>query len=212
MSQEHRRQVDSEGAVGFRSDFISKVPKPDAILNELNQNVAHLFKKNGERPNIKHATAIQNFLFGIKIGAEMNQIDDAEYPDLVLYSDPSYSLASQADVGIILNVALLVEQLKGNGNWIEEKKGGQFIYKGNIDNYFILAGVEEASHVKYEEQDPMGAGLHPKTTSLAEYDAQPHEYIALQQKLEVAERLMMHADTIDVIRLRIENARQSSSK
>lgn len=207
MSFEQRRQVNFEGVVGLRADFIRKVPQANSILGELNQSVNHLFIKNGEAPNIRHATAIQNFIFGIRLGVDMNQLD-ASYPDLALYSDPTYTLASHADVGIILNIAKLVEKTKVRGNWIEEKKGKQLIYRGSIDNYFILAGVEEASHVRYEEQNSMSAGLDPMNTSLTQYDAQPHEFFALQQKLEIAERLMMDSQTVEVLRSRIYNARK----
>jgi hypothetical protein len=88
---------------------------------------------------------------------------------------------------------LVTTYLKGNS-----KKVG---FKGRIDEYFELCGVEEMDHADYHQTNNVNPEtiLNPNTTSPFEYDAQPHEYRALEAKLAYARTRGMTSETIALL-------------
>lgn len=76
------------------------------------------------------------------------------------------------------------------------------VYAGaTVPDYFMLSGVEEAHHALFYQREGNWTlpPLHPKTTPSALYDAQDHEYEALQWQIEAARALGFPEETVETL-------------
>lgn len=83
------------------------------------------------------------------------------------------------------------------------------VFHGRFDDMYRLFGVEEEDHALYEQRFGDHSSIQdPSSVSLEEYEAQPHEYSALQKKLHIAEQKQMPQNTIDFLRHRVKMVEQ----
>ena len=78
------------------------------------------------------------------------------------------------------------------------------VYAGaTVPDYFVLFGVEEAHHALFSQREGNWTSptLHPNTAPSALYDAQDHEYEALQWKIEAARALGFPEETVEALQL-----------
>lgn len=81
------------------------------------------------------------------------------------------------------------------------------IFTGTPAQYYFLVGVEEADHVRYNQQHGLHASLMSKdTVPVAQYDAQQHEFESLEMVLRAAQDLRFPEITTAVIRERLRLA------
>ncbi len=88
-------------------------------------------------------------------------------------------------------------------------------YEGTIPDMYLLGGVEEADHALYFHKHPESAEAslsQPGSKSFAEYDAQDHEFLSLQARVDAAEELSLPSVTIDFLRRKFDAALQVREK
>lgn len=76
-----------------------------------------------------------------------------------------------------------------------------------VPDYFLLYGVEEAHHTLFHQREgEILPRVHPSTTQVELYDAQDHEYEALQWKIEAARVLGFPEKTVETLQYRLQAA------
>lgn len=108
---------------------------------------------------------------------------------------------------------LLPPNFRYNNVSRREKK---IFMRATLDEYYFLGGVHETDHARYTQQnDPeckRGDRLDPTEVGLVAYDAQPHEFEAMQAELEAAIGCNLHPEIVFFMGKRIEMARVFQQK
>ena len=88
---------------------------------------------------------------------------------------------------------------------------GEVAFRGSFKNFFELTGVEEGDHSTFEnfQNGVIKAG---ENKTVAEYDAQEHEYRALKSQIEYASENMLPEETLVILRKRLVDAQKYRSK
>lgn len=89
---------------------------------------------------------------------------------------------------------------------------GEVAYEGTIPNLLRLAGVEEFHHEVYEQYKGKQNGDDPLKKSIAEYDADDHEFRALKWQAWHALEVGMDGVTIEKLKSRVADASEVRRK
>lgn len=80
----------------------------------------------------------------------------------------------------------------------------------HVMEYMMLGGVEETDHARFDQQHPghfaKNPSLDPAHVSPAQYDAQDHEFEALEKKIDAAESLRFPEEIVDGLRRQLQAA------
>jgi hypothetical protein len=134
----------------------------------------------------------------------------------IVPADPSFSYR----VGTLLGVRIFIATwyLEDFSRYDHEEpisflesgeSGKTSMYAGaTVPQYLFLDGVEEAQHALFYQREGTWTSppLHPRTTAGTLYDAQDHEYEALQWKIEAAKALGFPEKTVETLQHCLQEA------
>lgn len=163
--------------------------------------------------NVENAEALLN---GLEKGLDyswQNKRPQKNIPINIIHDDSrsssfiSYNISPYGQEILVKNSFL---EMASNNNidtrFTFTTGGGEVAFRGSFREFFELAGVEEGDHSVYEDFHA-GVLKNSEVDSVAKYDAQNHEFHALELQLKYADENNFSTETIEILRNRINAAK-----
>ena len=94
-----------------------------------------------------------------------------------------------------------------------QRKTGEIVFTGKMEDFYELVGAEESHHHWYRSQHKTDYdNKEPTEVSVVEYDSKEIEFQALEWQLNLSVKKSMPDPTIKLLRERYENAKEFRAK